>query len=93
MKHKIFLAEDGSALEVYPDAEGDGTPKKKRKRKKKAGEKEEGHGDGEEDSPKIPKKKKSAKVRKSRMSCIFSTPLLVLTFNSMYLSYFFEGVI
>jgi len=74
MKHKIFLAEDGSALEVYPDAEGDGTPKKKRKRKKKAGEKEEGDGDGEEGAPKIPKKK-SAKVRKSRMSCIFSTPL------------------
>lgn len=59
MKHKIFLAEDGSALEVYSDGEGDQdgkpSPKKKRKKKKKADGDEE---DAEEDSPKIPRKRK-----------------------------------
>lgn len=71
MKHKIFLAEDGSALEIYDD-QGDGdSPKKKRKRKKKddgKGEKgDEEDADGK--SQKIPRKK-SAKVWQTMCSCL-----------------------
>jgi hypothetical protein len=63
MKQKIFLAEDGSALEVYSDGEGDkddGSPKKKRKGGKKSGE-SKGNEEGGEITARIPKK--SAKVR------------------------------
>jgi hypothetical protein len=63
MKHKIFLAEDGSALDVYSDGEGDkdeGGPKKKRKGGKKKAEESRGDEKGGEITAKIPKK--SAKV-------------------------------
>ena len=66
MKHKIFLAEDGSALEVYSDGEGDkddGSPKKKRKGGKKSGESKDNE-EGGEITARIPKK--SAKVRGRR---------------------------
>ena len=63
MKNKLFLAEDGTALEVNSDGEDDGddkkSPKKKRKRKKKNGDDE---GGDDESSLKVPRKK-SSKVR------------------------------
>jgi hypothetical protein len=73
MKQKIFLAADGSALEVYSDGEGDkdgdgeASPKKKRKRKNKSGEKKGEEADDEEASPKVPRKK-TAKVCEIRSS-------------------------
>jgi hypothetical protein len=63
MKHKLFLAEDGTALEVNSDGEDDRddkkSPKKKRKRKKRKGDDE---GGDDESSLKVPRKK-SSKVR------------------------------
>lgn len=59
MKHKIFLAEDGSALEVDDDEGDSKSPKKKRKRKKKGEEEDADEKDGEDAaSQKIPRKKK-----------------------------------
>ena len=88
MKHKIFLAEDGSALEVNSDGEEDGdgksSAKKKRKRKKKADKEDGDDADDDEASSEIPRKK-SAKVcqRDPRafvdyMLCLFSRIFLVL---------------
>jgi hypothetical protein len=70
MKHKIFLAEDGSALDVYSDGEGDkddGGPTKKRKGGKKKTEESKADENGGEITAKIPKK--SGKV--SYQSLIF----------------------
>jgi chromodomain-helicase-DNA-binding protein 7 len=69
MKHKLFLAEDGTALEVNSDGEDDRddkkSPKKKRKRKKRKGDDE---GGDDESSLKVPRKKssKSGQAKKSK---------------------------
>jgi hypothetical protein len=74
MKHKIFLAEDGSALEMNSDGEEDGdgksSAKKKRKRKKKADKEDGDDADDDEASSEIPRKK-SAKVMSERPTCFY----------------------
>lgn len=52
MKHKLFIAEDGSVLEVYTEGEGDKAGKgdgKKKKRKKKSKEEDPGEDEGDEE--------------------------------------------
>lgn len=70
LKHGIFLAEDGSAVEVYSDGEGDkkgGSPKKKRKLKKKSTKEDESSKGDEEEGDEI-----AAKItRKSKKVCHF----------------------
>jgi hypothetical protein len=59
MKHNLFIAEDGSVLEVIPEDDGDGEGKKKkgRRKRKKGDDEEEGDADGEgETDEKKPRK-------------------------------------